>query len=113
MPYRRGAVRKDNGGRSTAAYRRYRAQVLSDPFLTNCCICGGWVDKSLPYRDPVTGKVNPGSPSLEHLVPLCKGGGLFGPAGLSHLSCNQRGGARMSGNASREAALLRDPARHF
>jgi hypothetical protein len=113
VPYRRGAVRKDNGGRSTAVYRRYRAQVLADPMETRCIICGGWVDKTIPYRDPFTGKVNLMSPSLEHTKALIEGGGLLQSGRMSHLGCNLKSGARLGHKARAEAARLRDPSMHF
>ena len=45
---------------------------------------------TLPYRDPVTGKVNPKSKSLDHATALANGGSLLDPANhrLAHLGCN-------------------------
>jgi hypothetical protein len=86
--------------------------VINDPLEIRCVICGGWVDKSLPYRDPATGRVNPGSPSLEHTVALIDGGGLLQNGALAHLGCNRKAGAHMSGRA-KQAAALREPSRHF
>ncbi len=55
-----------------------------------CWICGDAVDMHLPYRDPDSGRVNPRSKSVDHRVPLNRGGPLLDPANLAlaHLGCN-------------------------
>lgn len=54
-----------------------------------CGICDDPVDKSLKYPDPM-------SVSLDHVVPLSRGGGhLFENSQCSHLICNIRKGARV------------------
>lgn len=54
-----------------------------------CGICDDPVDRSLKYPDPM-------SVSLDHVVPLSRGGGhLFENSQCSHLICNIRKGARV------------------
>ena len=47
-----------------------------------CCICNGWIDFALSHPDPA-------SPSLEHIIPLSRGGEhSMTNAGIAHLRCN-------------------------
>lgn len=59
---------------------------------THCCICLKPVDMSLPYRNPITGRVNRMSKSLEHPTELDRGGNPY-TAHLAHLGCNSSKGA--------------------
>lgn len=53
-----------------------------------CGLCSEPVDRSLSWPDPM-------SPSLDHVLPLSKGGHhVMGNVQLAHLSCNVRKGAR-------------------
>lgn len=55
-----------------------------------CHICGGSVDKSVKWPDPM-------SPSLDHVKPLSKGGHhVLGNVQLAHLECNVRKGDEFS-----------------
>lgn len=64
-----------------------------------CGICSTPVDPSLEYPDPM-------SVSLDHAVPMSRGGGhLMANCQCSHLDCNTRKGARYD----REAGLPRSP----
>lgn len=67
-------------------------QARTELFRTTdvCWLCGGHVDMDLPYRDPVTNKVNPKSKSLDHVVALVKGGSFLDPNNhrLAHVGCN-------------------------
>ena len=51
-------------GRSGAPLARVKADVYATE--THCCICGEEVDKTLPHLNPVTGKVNRRSKTIEH-----------------------------------------------
>lgn len=66
------------GGRngSSRAWRRVRARVLTASDV--CGICG-----------------EPGADSVDHIVPVSKGGAELDPANLrpAHLACNVRRGA--------------------
>lgn len=84
-------------GRSGRPLERAKARVYANE--THCCRCGREVDKTLPYRDPVTGKVNIWSKSFEHLTELDAGGDPY-DGHLAHLHCNTSLGARY-GNAKR------------
>lgn len=78
-------------GRSGRPLQRAKARVYEEE--THCCRCGQWVDKSLPYKDPVTGKVNIWSKSFEHLIELDRGGDPY-DGHLAHVHCNTSEGAR-------------------
>ena len=78
-------------GRSGRPYRRAKADVFANE--THCRRCGKAVDKTLPYKDPVTGKVNTKSKSYGHKVELDRGGNPY-VGGLEHLGCNVAAGAR-------------------
>lgn len=53
-----------------------------------CGLCGGPVDRSLAWPDPM-------SASLDHVIPLADGGGHTPKnAQCSHLVCNERKGGR-------------------
>lgn len=53
--------------RSGAAWHAARARVIREE--RDCFLCGHPVDRTIPYRDPHTKKVNPDSPSVHHLDP--------------------------------------------
>lgn len=54
--------------RGTHAYRCLVRQVRREDGI--CWLCGQPIDRALPYRDPVTGQVNPMSWTLDHILPL-------------------------------------------
>lgn len=59
---------------------------------THCFLCGGIVDKSLPYT-------NPGAPEVHELIPVSLGGDPLDRDNvrLTHKLCNQKqGNKRMS-----------------
>lgn len=93
LNYRRG-----RGGRP---FERLKARVYATE--THCCICGKPVDKTLPYRDPVTGKVNTMAKSIEHPTELDAGGDPY-VGHLAHLACN-------SSKGQAYAQAKHDPAR--
>jgi hypothetical protein len=68
-------------GRTGRPYRRLRAWVIAT--YDDCYRCGRPVDKDLPGT-------HPWGPSLEHVVPLARGGDPASQdnAALSHLGCN-------------------------
>lgn len=70
-------------------YRRWRERVIEK--ATACAHCGQELDKSLPYRDPETGRVNLRYPSADHIVPISHGGSLLDPANGQAvcLGCNR------------------------
>jgi 5-methylcytosine-specific restriction endonuclease McrA len=74
-----------NGSR----YRRLCAEVRrrNDP----CCICGHQIDLTLDPRSPW-------SFTVEHTIPLSRGGSLLDPANArsAHRVCNSRKGNRVS-----------------
>ncbi|MBX3435948.1 MAG: hypothetical protein KF861_00435 [Planctomycetaceae bacterium] len=92
-------------GRSGRPYRRTKAEVFANE--THCRRCGNPVDKSLPYKDPTTGKVNAWSKSYGHKVELDRNGNPY-VGGLEHLHCNVAAGARYV-NAKRSRKRLSAP----
>lgn len=74
-------------GRSGRPWKRLRDQVISEE--TRCFRCGLPVDKALP---PMTSL----SVSVDHIVPLSKGGDPLDRANvaLAHYGCNARAGSR-------------------
>lgn len=84
-------------GRSGRPLQREKARCFA--VETHCRKCGKKVDKTLPYRDPRTGKVNTMSKSYGHAEELDAGGHPY-QGHLEHLSCNSRAGA-IYGNQKR------------
>lgn len=72
-------------GRAGRPFRRARAQVLRS--ATHCWICGGLLDFAAPPRTPM-------APSVDHVVPLSRGGHPTRRDGLrpAHYGCNSRRG---------------------
>jgi hypothetical protein len=87
-------------GRRGRPYERAKARCFATE--THCRRCGELVDMSLPYRDPLTGKVNRMSKSFGHVDELDAGGNPY-HGRLEHLRCNVVAGA-IYGNAKRQAA---------
>ncbi len=55
-----------------------------------CQLCDLPVDPGLPYRDPETGKINLMSKSIDHIIPVARGGAhSLENAQLAHFGCNQ------------------------
>lgn len=68
-----------------------QAQAWVYRTYSHCIRCGLPVDKSLPYRDPVSREVNLWSKSTDHYpVPIARGGPVFEHWNLrlAHLKCN-------------------------
>lgn len=81
------------GPRTGIRWRQAREWVI-DTYDT-CCLCKQAVDKTIPYRDPNTGRVNIWSKTVHHLDPLATGGDLLNRERLrlAHLHCNSSAGA--------------------
>lgn len=72
--------------RGTQAWRRLCAQVYAEEAY--CWICQGWVDQALPREDPM-------SRTVDHVVPVARGGpAIPDRAGvrLAHRRCNSARG---------------------
>lgn len=89
-------------GRSGRPFRRAKERCYATE--THCRKCGRPVDKALPYRDPVTGKVNNMSKSYGHETELDAGGNPY-VGHLEHLHCNTSAGAKY-GNSKRSGQAL-------
>lgn len=91
--------------RSSHAYRTLCRVVRREE--RTCWICQLPIDTALPYRDPTTGKVNPMSWSLDHVVPLSKGGAELERwnARAAHFACNSGRGNRAARKTPAVATL--------
>ncbi|MDQ1205046.1 hypothetical protein [Microbacterium sp. BG28] len=76
------------GVRSGRPWQTVRQVVFAEE--THCHICKQLVDKSLPYRDARTGKVNPQSKSVHHLDPhpTKETVAIRSRLRLAHVGCN-------------------------
>lgn len=84
--------------RSSVAYRALCRTVRREEHT--CWLCRQPIDVTLPYRDPGTGRVNPRSWSLDHVLPLDDWPHLGldrTNARAAHLSCNSGRGKRTPG----------------
>lgn len=79
-------------GRTGRPWLRARARIIAQQ--RPCWICGHPIDYTLPYRNPLTGRINRWSVTIDHLTPLSLGGAPTDPANLAaaHLACNARRG---------------------
>ena len=74
--------RPDHKPGHRAEYERNRKKILATQ--TICGICGKPVDRSLKYPDP-------GSPTIDHIVPITRGGhpSALENLQLAHFRCNR------------------------
>ena len=81
--------RRVNARQVSWAYKKkvaaWRRKLERDPALAVCWICGGAIDMNLP---PLHARAF----TLDHLVPLAKGGELDGEVKPAHRDCNARRG---------------------
>lgn len=64
------------------AYRELRKRVLS-PNPLYCGICGEVIDKTIKYPAE-------GAPTVDHVIPVSKGGGMLGNVRPAHAGCNRK-----------------------
>ncbi len=78
----RAARRPDKFGRQRAQFEHNKARILATQ--TVCGICGKTVDRSFKFPHPL-------SPSIDHIIPVDKGGHPSDIANLqlAHLCCNR------------------------
>lgn len=79
--------RPDHTGAHERLYRKNRATLIKTGEV--CQICGGLIDKSLKFPHPL-------SASVDHIVPVAKGGhpSSMDNLQLAHLICNQVKGTK-------------------
>ena len=79
---KRGTVRLDRAAGNRAAFEAAKKRVLATQ--TICGICGKPVDFSYKYPHPL-------SPSVDHIIPISKGGHPTDPDNLqlAHRCCNR------------------------
>lgn len=83
----RPKYRPDVSGPEEALYKKNRAYLLKTG--ERCSLCGGYIDKSLKFPDPM-------SPSVDHIIPVAKGGkSTLDNLQLTHLACNKAKGKKI------------------
>ena len=84
----------ERSARKSHAYRALCRTVRREE--DRCWLCLHPIDLALSYRDPRTGRVNPMSWSLDHVVPINKGGPELDRrnARAAHFGCNSARGDR-------------------
>lgn len=83
----RAKYRPDVNGPEEATYRRNRAYLFKTGEV--CAICGGYIDKTLPFPHPM-------SKSVDHIIPVAKGGkSTLDNLQLTHLQCNKAKGVKI------------------
>lgn len=80
--------------------QRERRRLERDPSLATCWICGQPISMDLP-------PLHPRSFTLDHLVPLARGGDIRGEAKPAHRDCNaSRGDGRRTKRSSEPTTIL-------
>jgi 5-methylcytosine-specific restriction endonuclease McrA len=87
------AWRKLGGQRRTLARLVYQRDRATPGYI--CPVCRQPIDWTRPFRDPLTGAVDPLSKSVDHGEELQDGGSLTDLDNLwsAHFGCNSRKGA--------------------
>lgn len=91
-----GSAEPRSKGRTGRPWRRNRGRMVQRwrHNSTPCWLCGNPIDWDLPYRDPVSGAVNPMFGTVDHLDPISLGGKPLDTArwAPAHMVCNARRG---------------------
>ncbi|MGJ1042787.1 HNH endonuclease [Staphylococcus epidermidis] len=92
--------RPDREGPKRSEFERNKKQILISQ--TICGICGKPVDKSLKYP-------HPGSPTVDHIIPVDKGGdpSALSNLQLAHMCCNRQKSDKLA--VRTEFACQKDP----
>lgn len=89
-----------SGVRSTSRWQRLCKQLI--PQASHCAICRRPLDHAAPARTPW-------SPSLDHIIPISRGGAPYDRANCQvvHYGCNARkGNRRVAGPAPASTGVL-------
>lgn len=81
--------------------KRERANLVAHPELAVCWLCGEAIDMDLPPR-------HKRGFTLDHVIPLARGGDLMGETRPAHLSCNSSRGDGRKGKRKRSPSTLLD-----
>ena len=93
--------RPDQDGKHRAQFDRNKRRIFATQ--KNCAICGGEVDFSLKYPDPY-------SATIDHIVPLHKGGhpSSLENLQLAHLRCNRLKSDKVQGGSGQAVETNRN-----
>lgn len=96
-------------GRTGRPWVRARTRCLTRAAAVgqSCYLCGRSIDYTLPYRDPVTGRVNVWSASAHHPIPLVHGGDPYDVV-PAHLKCNRDAADRVVDRADAQLITSQD-----
>ena len=95
MAEKKKRYRPDADGKFKRPYLKNRRAVIASGDV--CAICGRPIDKALRFPDPM-------SASVDHIIPIAKGGHPSDPQNLqlTHLICNQMKAAKVTIEANKE-----------
>ena len=79
---RKKRYRPESDGNQRRTYEKHKKIILAEQEI--CALCGKPVDKSLRFPNPM-------SASVDHIIPIAKGGdpSALSNLQLAHLICNQ------------------------
>lgn len=81
------SYRPDVNGPEQGLFKKNKRILLRTAEI--CALCGGYIDKSLKYPDPM-------SASVDHIIPVAKGGkSTMNNLQVAHLICNKNKGTKI------------------
>lgn len=97
MPVKK-RYRPESDGKFKRPYQKNRRAIIAAGDV--CAICGRPIDKALRFPDPM-------SASVDHIIPISKGGHPSDPQNLqlTHLICNQMKAAKTTIERNRETNI--------
>lgn len=97
-PHKADPRRNDHGWKKRV--KEAKAHARADPSYSICWLCSEPIDPELP-------STHSKSFTLDHLIPLDRGGPIDGAAKPAHLSCNSaRGSGRGRSTSARPPTIL-------
>lgn len=80
--------RPDVNGPEQGIFKKNKKILLRT--VERCALCGGYIDKSLKYPNPM-------SASIDHIIPVSKGGkSTMDNLQVTHLICNKNKAAKIN-----------------
>lgn len=89
------------GWRNNRELKHNRLVILGTQ--NSCALCGGGVDKDLPYKDS-DGKINMLAPVVDHIIPVKRGGhpSDISNLQLTHHYCNSVKGKKLDSELNKK-----------